>query len=119
MTWRAPRVTGFMPRPTWNGRVFGIVDTGGIDPEHGGKSLLSVGSSDFIDDIKVQALAAIRDADAILLVTDGDSGITEPDREVAELLRRRQRKGPDGKLKPPIFVAVNKSEVGTETCVGQ
>ena len=86
------------------------MDTGGIDPEHGGKSLLSVGSSDFIDDIKVQALAAIRDADAILLVTDGDSGITEPDREVAELLRRRQRKGPDGKFKPPIFVAVNKSE---------
>ena len=95
---------------TWNGRVFGIVDTGGIDPEHGGKSVLSVGSSDFIDDIKVQALAAIRDADAILLVTDGDSGITEPDREVAELLRRRQRKGPDGKLQPPIFVVVNKSE---------
>jgi GTPase len=95
---------------TWNGRAFGVVDTGGIDPEHGGKSILSVGSADFIDDIKAQALAAIRDADAILLVTDGDTGITEPDREVAELLRRSQRKGADGKLQPPIFVVVNKSD---------
>jgi GTP-binding protein len=95
---------------TWNGRAFGVVDTGGIDPEHGGKSILSVGSADFIDDIKAQALAAIRDADAILLVTDGDAGVTEPDREVAELLRRSQRKGADGKLQPPIFVVVNKSD---------
>ena len=95
---------------TWKGRAFGVVDTGGIDPEHGGKSILSVGSADFIDDIKAQALAAIRDADAILLVTDGDAGVTEPDREVAELLRRSQRKGADGKLQPPIFVVVNKSD---------
>ena len=82
---------------TWNGRAFGVVDTGGIDPTHGGKSVLSIGSADFIDDIKTQALAAIRDADAILFVTDGDSGITEPDREVADLLRRSQRKDADGK----------------------
>src|SRR5512141_3040724 len=60
---------------TWNGRTFGIIDTGGIDPEHGGRSVLSVGSADFIDDIKVQALAAIRDADAILFVTDGLTGV--------------------------------------------
>jgi GTPase len=95
---------------TWNGRTFGIVDTGGIDPEHGGKSVLSVGSADFIDDIKFQALAAIRDADAILFVTDGQTGVTEPDREVAELLRRNQTKQADGQLRPPIFVVVNKAE---------
>src|SRR5512141_2928435 len=95
---------------TWNGRAFGVVDTGGIDPMHGGKSVLSIGSADFIDDIKAQALAAMRDADAILFVTDGDSGITEPDREVADLLRRSQRKDAAGKQQPPIFVVVNKSE---------
>jgi len=95
---------------TWNGRAFGVVDTGGIDPMHGGKSVLSIGSAEFIDDIKLQALAAIRDADAILFVTDGDSGITEPDREVADLLRRNQRKDAAGNLQPPIFVVVNKSE---------
>src|SRR5512142_61981 len=66
---------------TWNGRVFGVVDTGGIDPTHGGKGVLSVGSADFIEDIKNQALAAMRDADAILFVTDAYSGVTEPDRE--------------------------------------
>jgi GTPase len=95
---------------TWNGRAFGVVDTGGIDPEHGGKSVLSIGSADFIDDIKLQAMAAIRDADAVLLVTDGQTGVTEPDREVAELLRRNQKKLPDGRLQPPIFVVVNKTE---------
>src|SRR5512138_2120667 len=95
---------------TWNGRAFGIVDTGGIDPTHGGKSVLSIGSAEFVEDIKEQALAAIQDADAILFVTDGQTGVTEPDREVADLLRRNQTKGPDGQLRPPIFVVVNKAE---------
>ena len=95
---------------TWNGRAFGVVDTGGIDPTHGGKGVLSVGSADFVDDIKAQALSAIRDADAILFVTDGQSGVTEPDREVADLLRRNQKKQGDGQMRPPIFVVVNKTE---------
>src|SRR5512138_1462012 len=95
---------------TWNGRAFGIVDTGGIDPTHGGKSVLSIGSAEFVEDIKAQALAAVEDADAVLLVTDAKSGVTEPDREVAELLRRNQKKGVDGQLRPPIFVVVNKAE---------
>ena len=97
---------------TWNGRAFGIVDTGGIDPTHGGRSVLSVGSADFIQDIKSQAMAALRDADAVLFVNDGQAGVTEPDREVADLLRRNQKKLPDGSLKPPIFVVVNKAESG-------
>ncbi len=95
---------------TWNGRAFGIVDTGGIDPTHGGKTVLSIGSADFIDDIKSQALIAAEDADAILLVTDGDTGITAADREVADILRRYQKKQPDGTALPPIFVVVNKCE---------
>jgi len=38
----------------WNGRSFAIVDTGGIDPRHGGTRgvPLSVGSVDFIDEIR-------------------------------------------------------------------
>jgi GTP-binding protein len=95
---------------TWNGRAFGLVDTGGIDPTQGGKSVLSLGSSDFIEDIKVQALIAIQDSDAILFITDGQTGVTEPDREVAEILRRHQKKRTNGKLEPPIFVVVNKCE---------
>jgi GTP-binding protein len=95
---------------TWNGRAFGVVDTGGIDPNYGGKTVLSTGSADFIEDIKAQALIAIQDSDAILFVTDGQTGVTDPDREVAEILRRFQKKQPDGKFIPPILVVVNKCE---------
>ncbi len=94
----------------WNGRAFGVIDTGGIDPTHGGKTPLSIDSADFIDEIKAQALIAAQDADAILFITDGEAGVTPPDREVAEILRRNQKKNPDGSFHPPIFVVVNKCE---------
>ena len=94
----------------WNGRKFNIVDTGGIDPTHGGKTPLSIGSVDFIEDIRRQAEVAIQEADAVLFVNDGESGVTEPDREVAEILRRSQKKLSNGKFFPPIFVVVNKCE---------
>jgi GTPase len=94
----------------WNGRTFNIVDTGGIDPTHGGKTPLSIGSADFIDDIRKQAQIAIQEADAVLFINDGESGITAPDREVAEILRRSQKKLANGSFWPPIFVVVNKCE---------
>ncbi|MBP6180004.1 MAG: ribosome biogenesis GTPase Der [Anaerolineales bacterium] len=94
----------------WNGRSFNIVDTGGIDPTHGGKTPLSIGSADFIEDIRRQAQVAIQESDAVLFVNDGESGVTAPDREVAEILRRSQKKLPDGTFWPPIFVVVNKCE---------
>jgi GTP-binding protein len=93
----------------WNGRSFDMVDTGGIDPTHGGKTPLSVGSADFIGEIRTQALMAVNDADAVLFVVDGQSGVTAPDREVAEILRRYQ-KTVDGQPWPPVFVVVNKCE---------
>lgn len=94
----------------WNGRAFLVVDTGGIDPTHGGRTPLSVGSADFIEEIKAQAQAAIREADAILFVNDGEAGVTAPDLEVANILRRSQRKLEDGSFYPPVFVVVNKCE---------
>ncbi|NWG35366.1 MAG: ribosome biogenesis GTPase Der [Chloroflexi bacterium] len=94
----------------WNGRAFHVVDTGGIDPTHGGKTPLSIGSADFIEQIKAQAQAAIQEADAILFVVDGEAGVTAPDLEVAELLRRFQKKLTDGSFHPPILVVVNKCE---------
>jgi GTP-binding protein len=93
----------------WNGRAFHVVDTGGIDPSHGGKTPLSIGSADFIKEIREQALMAARDADAILFIVDGDTGVTAPDREVAEILRRTQKKVGDT-FWPPIFVVVNKCD---------
>ncbi len=94
----------------WNGRAFYVVDTGGIDPTHGGKTPLSVGSAEFIEDIRRQAGFAIEEADAIIFVNDAESGVTEPDLEVAKMLRRAQKRQPDGTLRPPVFVAVNKCE---------
>ncbi len=93
----------------WNGRAFNLVDTGGIDPTHGGKTPLSVGSADFIQEIREQALMAVREADVVLFLTDGQTGVTPPDREVADILRRSQ-KIVAGIAKPPIFIVVNKCE---------
>jgi len=94
----------------WTGTEFHVIDTGGIDPTHGGKSPLSIGSADFIQQIKEQAMIAIEDADAILFLTDGETGVTTSDREVADILRRYQKKLPDGNFWPPILLVVNKCE---------
>ena len=94
----------------WNGRIFHVVDTGGIDPTHGGKTPLSVGSADFINEIRQQAKVAIEEADAILFINDGETGVTTPDLEVADILRRSQKKREDGTFWPPIFVVANKTE---------
>ena len=94
----------------WNGRAFHVVDTGGIDPAHGGRTPLSIGSADFINEIRTQAKVAIDEADAVLFVTDGDTGVTASDLEVADILRRSQKKLEDGTFWPPILVVVNKAE---------
>jgi GTP-binding protein len=97
----------------WNGIVFTVVDTGGIDPIHGGKTPLSVGSADFIKQIREQATIAIREADVILLLVDGQTGPTSSDEEVAQILRRNQ-KMIDGQPFPPVLLVVNKCESAVE-----
>jgi GTP-binding protein len=97
----------------WAGRVFDIVDTGGIDPTQTGpgrsQKPLSIGSADFIDQIRLQAEIAIRDSDAVLFITEAESGVTPADYEVAQILRKHQRTV-DGQLKPPVLLVVNKCE---------
>lgn len=98
----------------WNGIVFTVVDTGGIDPiEQGGKNPLSVGSADFVKQIRTQAVVAIQAADVILLLVDGQVGPTPADEEVAQILRRRQ-KIVNGEAFPRIFLVVNKCESAKE-----
>lgn len=100
-------------RANWAGYSFDVVDTGGIDPTSiGGKSKgqpLSVGSADYIEQIRRQAEVAIREADAVLFITDAESGITPADVEVAQMLRRAQREQ-GGKRFPPILLVVNKAD---------
>jgi len=97
----------------WAGFTFTIVDTGGIDPtltaRGHGKEPLSVGSAQFIDQIRIQAEVAIREADAVLFLVDAESGVTPADEEVAQILRRNQRLR-DGKPFPPVFLVVNKAD---------
>lgn len=96
----------------WSGRPFLVIDTGGIDPSVGGKTPLSIGSANFIEEIKVQAEIAIEDADTILFVVDGMTGVTPADQEVAEILRRKQ-KNVNGELVPPVLLVVNKADSKT------
>jgi GTP-binding protein len=97
----------------WAGVEFVIVDTGGIDPSEvkGGavRDPLSVGSADFITEIRNQAEAAIREADAVLMLTDVEAGVTPADIEVAAILRRFQKEE-NGVVRPPVLLVVNKCE---------
>jgi GTP-binding protein len=76
----------------WGGRDFRVVDTGGLALDEGGEITTR---------IRNQALVAMEEADVIVLLTDGQDGVTSGDRDVAQLLRR------SGK---PIVLAVNKTE---------
>jgi GTP-binding protein len=94
----------------WRGVTFDIVDTGGIDPTHlGRRTPLSIGSADYIEEIKYQAGQAAQDADGIILLVDGESGLNPADTEVAEILRKNQGVRA-GKPWPPIILAVNKCD---------
>ncbi|MBW8011485.1 MAG: ribosome biogenesis GTPase Der [Chloroflexi bacterium] len=97
----------------WLGVDFVVVDTGGIDPikvKSGvGRKPLSIGSAEFISEIRFQAEAAIREADAILFLVDVENGITPADQEVADILRRFQVER-DGVPFPPVLLVVNKCD---------
>jgi GTPase len=97
----------------WAGVYFDVVDTGGIDPTQIGQGRsqqpLSIGSADFIDQIRTQAEIAIREADAVLFITDAESGVTPADQEIAQMLRRSQRELA-GKPWPPVILVVNKAD---------
>ena len=77
----------------WNGRDFILIDTGGIE---------SVKSKDvFAPRIREQALMACDEADVIVFVVDGSTGVTDEDEEVARVLRRQDK---------PVFLVVNKKD---------
>ncbi|KAF0111168.1 MAG: GTP-binding protein [Chloroflexi bacterium] len=94
----------------WSGVQFDVVDTGGIDPTSNSRiSPLSIGSADFITEIRSQAVLAINEADVVLFLVDAISGVTPADFEVAQILRQSQ-KVIDGTAHPPILLVVNKAD---------
>ena len=67
---------------SWLERSFILIDTGGLEPLN----------HDLIKNkIKYQAELAIAEADLILFVVDGRSGLTETDREIAQILRKTNK----------------------------
>lgn len=75
----------------WNGVDFTLIDTGGVES--------SKSDDAFAPHIREQAIAACEEADAILFVVDGTTGVTDEDEEVARILRKTQK---------PVFLIVNK-----------
>jgi len=94
----------------WTNIEFDIIDTGGIDPAaNSRKEPLSIGSADFIKEIRSQAIMAVGEADVVLFIVDAISGVTPADKEIAEILRKNQ-KMVEGKAMPPLFLVVNKAD---------
>lgn len=67
----------------WLDQSFILIDTGGIEPAN----------DDVIkSQIKYQASIAMNEADCIVFVVDGRSGVTVADQEVAQILRKTNKK---------------------------
>ena len=66
----------------WTGRHFMLIDTGGIEPEN--KGIIP-------SQMRAQAELAMDMADVILFMVDGRGGVTAADREVADMLRRKNK----------------------------
>jgi len=81
----------------WNGRVFTLVDTGGVDAAEAG---------DLAEAVRGQARAALAEAELALLVVDARAGLRPGDAELAGELRG----GP-----VPVVVAANKVDAATQT----
>ena len=74
----------------WNGIEFKLIDTGGIE----------MGTEDqFQGSIRSQAFEATNEADVIVFIVDGKTGINADDEEVARILRKTTK---------PVLLAVNK-----------
>ena len=73
----------------WLTRKFRVVDTGGVE----------IKNAPFQTEIRAQVQIAIDEADVIVFVVDGKTGLTGDDEEVAQMLYRSSK---------PVILAVNK-----------
>lgn len=94
----------------WAGHDFFVVDTGGIDPtKQRAQQPLSIGSKEFVQDIRTQAEVAMEEADVIFFIVDAQAGVTQADIEIEQILRRRQTRV-NGEAFPPILLVANKAD---------
>ena len=74
----------------WQGREFTIIDTGGI---------ITNDDDEFVHNILSQAKLAVEEADTIIFLVDGKSGLSPYDYDIANILRRTKKE---------IILVVNK-----------
>ena len=80
----------------WNGREFSVVDTGGW----------VVNSDDiFEEEIRKQVIIAAEEADLVLFLVDINTGVTDLDEDVADILRRTRM---------PVILVANKVDNNTQ-----
>ena len=79
-------------RFVYDHRTYLLIDTGGLFPD---------ASIPLKDETEIQALHALKEADAVIALFDGRSGLLPEDMEIARIVRP---------LKKPVFYAVNKIE---------
>lgn len=79
----------------WNGKPITLIDTGGLIDEK------NIPEKEIIDEVRKHVMAAVDEADFVIFMVDGKSGITSQDEKVAGMLRKI-------KNRKKIFLAVNK-----------
>lgn len=72
----------------WTGHQFQIIDTGGIELE----------DQPFQEEIRAQVEIAVNEADVILMVVNGKTGLSDDDKYIAAMLQRSKK---------PVVLAVN------------
>ncbi|MDO4415060.1 MAG: ribosome biogenesis GTPase Der [Erysipelotrichaceae bacterium] len=75
-------------RCEWAGDTFQLIDTGGIQ----------LADQPYQEEIRAQVQIAIDEADVILMVCDGKSGLSDDDRYIASMLQKQTK---------PVVLAVN------------
>ncbi len=78
-------------RAEWLGRIFQVVDTGGLDYDSR--------EEDLQRQVQRQVQVAIEEAAVVIFLVDGREGLAALDEEIADMLRRRGK---------PVVLAVNK-----------
>ena len=97
----------------WAGVDFLVVDTGGLEVTDSARPAVDhtkapaigqtagVESGLFLEEMRQQAQIAIEEADVVVLLVDGGTGLTPRDQDVADVLRRSDK---------PVLLVVNKTE---------
>ncbi len=76
----------------WNGKHFTVIDTGGY--VHGSEDV-------FEEAIRKQVVEALQEATVILFMVDVDAGLTDLDKDFANVVRT---------VKKPVYIVANKSD---------